>query len=58
LGQEVHYSPEEDLAQIDAQLIGSAKTSIDFASYALTDRVIIAAVNQRRSSRDRDPDRA
>ena len=44
LGQEVHYSPEEDLARIDAQLIGSAKTSIDFASYALTDRVIIAAL--------------
>jgi hypothetical protein len=32
VGQEVHYSPEENLAQIDAQLIGSAKTSIDFAS--------------------------
>jgi phosphatidylserine/phosphatidylglycerophosphate/cardiolipin synthase-like enzyme len=44
LGQELHYSPEEDLAQVDAQLIASAKTSIDFASYALTDRVIIEAL--------------
>jgi phosphatidylserine/phosphatidylglycerophosphate/cardiolipin synthase-like enzyme len=44
LAQEVYYSPEENLAQIDAQLIGFAKTSIDFASYALTDRVIITAL--------------
>ena len=31
---EVHYSPEERLDAIDAALIGSAKRSIDFASYA------------------------
>ncbi len=42
--QEVHFSPEEDLAQIDARLIATARTSIDFASYALTDRVIIRAL--------------
>ncbi len=35
LAHEVHYSPEEDLARIDAQFMGEAKTSIDFASYAL-----------------------
>ena len=46
LAQEVHYSPEEDLARIDAKLIFEAKTSIDFASYALTDRVIIQALTE------------
>ena len=46
LAQEVHYSPEEDLARIDATLISDAKTSIDFASYALTDRVIIQALTE------------
>ncbi len=44
LAEEVHYSPEEDLARIDSKLISEAKTSIDFASYALTDRVIIQAL--------------
>ena len=44
LVQEVHYSPEEDLARIDVTLISEAKTSIDFASYALTDREIIQAL--------------
>jgi hypothetical protein len=35
--QEMHFSPEEDLATIDARLIVQAKHSIDFASYTLTD---------------------
>lgn len=43
--QEVHYSPEEDLAKIDAVLISQAKSSVDFASYALTDAVILQALN-------------
>ncbi|MGO9273028.1 MAG: hypothetical protein ACLQOO_22795 [Terriglobia bacterium] len=34
--QEVHFSPEERLDAIDVQLIGTAKQSIDLASYALT----------------------
>ena len=42
--QEVHYSPEERLDAIDVQLIGAAKQSIDFASYALTDPIIIDAL--------------
>ncbi len=46
MAQEVHYSPEEDLARIDAKLISEAKTSIDFASYALTDLVIIQALTE------------
>jgi len=46
VAQEVHYAPEEDLARIDANLICDAKTSIDFASYALTDRVIIQALTE------------
>lgn len=42
--QEVHFSPEERLDAIDVQLIGAAKQSIDFASYALTDPIIIDAL--------------
>jgi phosphatidylserine/phosphatidylglycerophosphate/cardiolipin synthase-like enzyme len=44
LAQEVH-SPEEDLARIDAGLILRARSSIDFASYALTDGVILQALD-------------
>src|SRR5271166_3963299 len=43
--QEVHFSPEERLDTIDAALIATAKLSIDFASYALTDPSVIAALN-------------
>jgi phosphatidylserine/phosphatidylglycerophosphate/cardiolipin synthase-like enzyme len=43
--QEVHFSPEERLDAIDAALIGEAKQSIDFASYSLTDGVVIEALN-------------
>jgi len=42
--QEVHFSREERLDAIDVQLIGAAKQSIDFASYALTDPIIIDAL--------------
>jgi len=45
MGQEVHYSPEERLDAIDAALIGTAKNSIDLASYALTDPIVIDALN-------------
>jgi len=43
--QEIHFSPEEDLAAIDAGLIAQAKHSIDVASYALTEGVILQALN-------------
>jgi phosphatidylserine/phosphatidylglycerophosphate/cardiolipin synthase-like enzyme len=43
--QEVHFSPEERLDAIDAALIDSAKQSIDFASYSLTDTPVIDALN-------------
>jgi len=43
--QEVHFSPEERLDAIDAALITTAKVSIDFASYALTDPIVITALN-------------
>ncbi len=42
---EVHYAPEERLDRIDATLISTAKTSIDLASYALTDRIVIEALD-------------
>jgi phosphatidylserine/phosphatidylglycerophosphate/cardiolipin synthase-like enzyme len=45
MAQEVHYSPEERLDAIDAELIGMAKNSIDLASYALTDPIVIDALN-------------
>ena len=38
--QEVHFSPEERLDAIDAALIATAKSSIDLASYALTDPIV------------------
>jgi phosphatidylserine/phosphatidylglycerophosphate/cardiolipin synthase-like enzyme len=44
-GQEVHLSPEERLDAIDAALIASAKSSIDLASYALTDSVVIDSLD-------------
>src|SRR5271166_6069219 len=44
--QEVHYSPEERLDAIDAGLIATAKSSIDLASYALTDPIVLNALNQ------------
>ena len=43
--QDVHYSPEEQLDAIDVALIASAKLSIDFASYALTDPIVIGALS-------------
>jgi phosphatidylserine/phosphatidylglycerophosphate/cardiolipin synthase-like enzyme len=43
--QEIHFSPDEDLGALDAALIGQAKHSIDFASYALTEDVILQALN-------------
>jgi len=43
--QEIHFSPEEDLAALDAGLIAQAKHSIDFASYALTEGGILQALN-------------
>ena len=47
--QEVHFAPEEDLARIDAGLIAQATSSIDFASYALTDGVVLNALNEAQS---------
>ncbi len=44
--QEVHFSPEERLNAIDAALIATAKRSIDLASYALTDPIVLDALNE------------
>jgi phosphatidylserine/phosphatidylglycerophosphate/cardiolipin synthase-like enzyme len=41
---EIHYSPEERLDRIDADLIATATTSIDLASYSLTDSIVIDAL--------------
>ena len=45
LAQEVHYSPEERLDAIDVALIGTARSSIDLASYALVDPIVLDALN-------------
>jgi phosphatidylserine/phosphatidylglycerophosphate/cardiolipin synthase-like enzyme len=45
LAEEIHFSPQERLDLIDAALIATAKNSIDLASYALTDTVVIDALN-------------
>ena len=42
--QEIHFSPEERLDTIDASLIAGATRSIDFASYSLTDAVVLDAL--------------
>ncbi len=46
IAQEVHYAPEERLDAIDAALIATARHSIDLASYALTDPIVLDALNQ------------
>ena len=43
--QEIHFSPEERLDAIDAALIATATHSIDLASYALTDPIVLDALN-------------
>jgi phosphatidylserine/phosphatidylglycerophosphate/cardiolipin synthase-like enzyme len=43
--QEIHFSPEERLDAIDAAMIESAKLSIDFAAYSLTDGAVVEALN-------------
>jgi phosphatidylserine/phosphatidylglycerophosphate/cardiolipin synthase-like enzyme len=43
--EEINFSPEERLDLVDAALIATAKNSIDLASYALTDSVVIDALN-------------
>ena len=58
VGQEIHFSPEERLDAIDVQLMGNAKQSIDFASYALTDPIIIDALNAAERRGVADPNRA
>lgn len=43
--QDIHYAPEERLDAIDAALIATARQSIDLASYALTDSIVLDALN-------------
>eukprot|EP01037_Dinobryon_pediforme_P006291 gene6291-6363_t len=41
---EIHYAPTENLEQIDRELIGNARRSIDMAAYVLTDMAVIEAL--------------
>jgi hypothetical protein len=45
LAQEIHFSPEERLDAIDAELISGAKRSLDLAPYAPTDPIVLDALN-------------
>jgi phosphatidylserine/phosphatidylglycerophosphate/cardiolipin synthase-like enzyme len=45
VAQEIHFAPEERLDAIDASLIATAKRSLDLASYALTDPVVLDTLN-------------
>jgi phosphatidylserine/phosphatidylglycerophosphate/cardiolipin synthase-like enzyme len=45
IAQEIHYAPEERLDRIDADLIATAKTSIDLAAFSLTDPTGLDALN-------------
>ena len=42
-GVRVYYGPGEGFESIDAQLINSARHSLDMAAYVLTDRALVAA---------------
>jgi len=41
---EIHYSPVENLEQVDMDLLRSARSKIDLAAYDLTDRSVIDAL--------------
>ena len=41
---EIHYSPVENLEQVDVALLRSARSKIDLAAYDLTDRSVIDAL--------------
>ena len=48
-----HFFPEERLDAIDAALVATAKRSIDLASYALTDLIVLDALNDAAGRRRR-----
>lgn len=43
-GVRIYYAPQTNLAEIDRALMASAKRSIDFAAYVLSDRSIMTAL--------------
>ena len=45
---EIHYAPIENLERIDVDLIGTARKSIDFAAYSLTEWAVISALVEAR----------
>jgi phosphatidylserine/phosphatidylglycerophosphate/cardiolipin synthase-like enzyme len=44
---QLHYSPEEDLSEIDAKLISSAREEISMSAFSFTDRTVLAALEDR-----------
>jgi len=44
---DLHWSPSEDLEQIDLGLIVSARRTIDMAAFVLSDYAVIAALRER-----------
>ncbi len=46
-GVELHWSPSENLEQVDLALIVSARRTIDMAAFVLTDYAVISALRER-----------
>lgn len=46
---EIHYSPEENLEQIDADLLASAEGEVELTAYSFTDRRIVKVLEERAS---------
>ena len=46
---EIHYSPDEDLEQIDSQLLSSAESEIEFTAFSFTDKEIASVLEERAS---------
>jgi phosphatidylserine/phosphatidylglycerophosphate/cardiolipin synthase-like enzyme len=46
---EIHYSPGEDLEEIDAELLVQAKQTIDMAAYSFTDPKIASVLEEKAS---------
>jgi phosphatidylserine/phosphatidylglycerophosphate/cardiolipin synthase-like enzyme len=44
---EIHYSPQEDLEQVDSELLSTARTEVEITSYSFTDRGIAKVLEDR-----------
>src|ERR1700757_3846421 len=54
-GERIHYAPQENLENVDAQEIGRAQLSIDIAAYVLSDPRIVEALTDAAETRRGGP---